>query len=192
MPALPSAPTPPGVNRPLPDAGGLVWIVTLALVCCAGLVWGMARWDARTREPVEVQAAPGTFVQVPLSDGSAVLLGGASVLRYSRRFGDVRAVAVVGEAYVEVRRNAVPFVVMTPEATVTTRAARFDVRSERGRTRVAVEQGALQIAPGDRPQSASAMGAGDVRDVVPGSAATTPAGVSAADAMAWRAPAGHP
>lgn len=192
MPALPTTRTPSGVNRPLPDAGGLVLIVVFALVLSAGLVWGMARWDARSRETVDVQAAPGTFARIPLSDGSVVLLGGGSVLRYPRRFGDVRAVALVGEAYVEATRAAAPFAVMTAEGTVATRAARFDVRSVGGRTRVAVEQGALQIAPRDRPQSASALVAGDVRDVVPGSAHTAPTGVSLGDVAAWRAPAGHP
>ncbi len=184
--------TPPDANRPLPDAGGLVGIVALAIVVSAVLVWGMARWDARAREPVDVQAAPGTFVQIPLSDGSTVLLGGGSVLRYSRRFGDVRAVALVGEAYVEANRAAAPFVVMTAEAAVTTSAARFDVRSGEGRTRVAVERGALQVAPLERPQSATALAAGDVRDVESGIVAPAPAGVSVADAAAWRVPAGQP
>lgn len=184
--------TPPNTAHPLPDASGLVGLVALALVLAAGLVWAMARWDAHAREPVDVQAAPGTFVQVPLSDGSTVLLGGGSVLRYPRQFGDVRAVALAGEAYVEAHRDAAPFVVVTAEATVTALAARFDVRSGGGRTRVAVERGALQVAPRERPQSASALAAGDVRDVELGTVAEAPDGVSVADAAAWRAPAGRP
>ncbi len=179
-------------NRLLPDAGGLVWTGAIALVVSAVLVWGTSRWDARTREPVEVHAAPGTFVQVPLSDGSEVLLGGGAVLRYSRRFGDVRAVALAGEAYVEARRSAVPFVVITGEATVTALAARFDVRSAGGRTRVALVRGALQVAPRDLPQRASTLAVGDVREVGPGAVVAAPAGTTAASAAAWRRAAGRP
>lgn len=184
--------TPATRNHLLPDAGGLVGLVALALVLAAGLVWAMARWDARAREPVLVQAAPGTFVRVPLSDGSDVLLGGGAMLRYPRRFGDVRAVALRGEAYVEAHRGVAPFVVTTDEATVTTLAAWFDVRSAGGRTRVAVARGALEVAPREPLGRASALSVGDVRDVEPGTAAEAPAGVTVADAAAWRAAAGRP
>lgn len=184
--------TPPTTNFLLPDASGFAGLVAIGLAVVAGLVGAMAWQDARAREPVSVQAAPGTFVHVPLSDGSTVLLRGGAVLRYPRRFGSVRSVALVGEAYVEAHSDAAPFIVTTPEATVTALAARFDVRSEGGRTRVAVERGALQVAPRDQPQSASALTLGDVRDVVGGRVAASPAGVSVADAAAWRAPAGQP
>lgn len=184
--------TPPTTNFLLPDASGFAGLVALALVITAGLVWGMFRWDARAREPVDVRAAPGTFVQVPLSDGSTVLLGGGAVLRYPRQFGSVRSVALVGEAYVEARSAAAPFIVTTPEATVTAFAARFDVRSAGGRTRVAVERGALRVAPRERPQSASAMAVGDVRDVSAGRVAAAPAGVTVVEALAWHAAIGRP
>lgn len=196
MPDATTGRPPAGSNHLLPDADGLVPIVVLGLVVSAALVWGMTRWDTRARVPVDVRAAPGTFVRIPLSDGSTVLLGGGSVLHYAPQFGDdVRAVALAGEAYVEARSGTRPFVVTTAEATVITQAARFDVLSGAGRTRVAVTRGTLQVAPrgpAGPPVAQAALVAGDVRDVARGTMPGVPPGVTAADAAAWRVRAGPP
>ena len=168
-------------NRLSPDAAGVVRLVALGLAVVAAISWASIQWDARARVPVTVRAAPRTLVEVPLSDGSTVLLGGGSSLRYARQFGDVRRVAVVGTAAFRVHGDPSPFVVATASVTVTAMAARFDVRTSPGGTRVAVERGVVRVEPTGRPEAAVLLGTGDVREIRGGVGSEVPPDTSTAE-----------
>lgn len=165
--------------RRLPVAAAL-------LVALAATGWRAGR--------VEVEAPAGTRRTVTLPDGSIAELNGGSSITYARGFrrwlvaaGGERTVALDGEAFFSVTKDARPFVVRTWNARVTVLGTRFGVRArdERGGgTSVAVEEGRVRVAAaGD----ATTLAAGEAA-VVAGAAGAPAraAGAPVAQRLAWR------
>ena len=74
----------------------------------------------------------GGEYQLVLSDGTKVWLNAASSIRYPVCFSgkDRRVVAIVGEAYLEVAKDAAhPFIVTTPQSNITVLGTSFNVKA---------------------------------------------------------------
>jgi transmembrane sensor len=178
--------------RRAPTWNGPLLRIAAALVLLLGgaLLWRPAVGLATQRTVV---TGKGERVQLTLSDGTRVLLGVDSRLRYPRRFGGgARDVRLEGVAYFEVARDpARPFSVHTPDAVTRVLGTKFTVRDYPGAepARVAVTEGRVAVRPTRAPAGATAPAAILVR----GQAAelpspSTPAVVEPADVgheLAW-------
>jgi ferric-dicitrate binding protein FerR (iron transport regulator) len=140
--------------------------VAAASIALAG-VWVATRGDdaainfrpATFRAMTEVATPRGQQARIRLGDGTQVILGVASRLRYAKEFGDsVREVTLEGEAYFTVTHDDhTPFRVRTSHAVTEDLGTEFAVRAyaEDADARVVVRAGRVavnsqvQLGPGD-------------------------------------------
>lgn len=162
------------------------WTALAASLLVAAL--GVAWWA----QPITQVARPGDRLAVELPDGSHVELNSGSQLRYARRFGDVRRVHLLGEAFFDVAEAARPFRVETFNAQVEVLGTRFGVRAwpdglDDGTT-VALETGRVALAPAGQPDRAVILQPGETRRVAERGGRDLPdsSAVSVEDATAWR------
>lgn len=145
--------------RRVPTWNGPLLRIAAALVLLLGgaLLWRPAVGLATERTVV---TGKGERVQLTLSDGTRVLLGVDSRLRYPRRFGGgARDVRLQGVAYFEVARDpARPFSVHTPDAVTRVLGTKFSVRDYPGAepARVAVTEGRVAVRPTRGPDGRTA------------------------------------
>ena len=97
------------------------------------------------------RAASGQFHDATLPDGSDVLLNSDATLRFSPSFGEAeRRVALTGEAFFDVTKADVPFIIETHNATVTVLGTSFNVEAQpdaaEAATVVSVETGVVEVA----------------------------------------------
>lgn len=128
--------------------------VAAALVITAGAGTAMAVW-LRSRQAAPAPAArvaatgAGERATFRLSDGTSVMLGVASTLRYPANFGEgSREVSVEGEAYFDVVHDARrPFVVHAGQLVAKDLGTQFTVRlyPEDAGARVVVREGRVAI-----------------------------------------------
>lgn len=112
--------------------------------------------------------AVGRVDTVGLVDGTRVILGPGSALRPDDAYGArTRGVTLRGLAYFDVvHDSARPFVVRTASATLRDVGTSFTVRADSMLgTRIAVTSGAVSVASGTRPGSATVLQAGDRAEV---------------------------
>ena len=115
----------------------------------------------------EVVTARGQRAELRLADGSRVVLGVDSKLRWSTKFGiRAREVSLEGEAlFVVVDDRTRPFVVRSANAVIDDIGTEFGVRAYAGdgSVRVVVRKGAVALAPArDTLTHRALLGAGDM------------------------------
>ena len=133
------------------------------------------------------RTTPGQRAMFRLSDGTQVVLGVASVLRYPREFGKAsREVSLEGEAYFEVvHQKSRPFVVRAGDLVAKDLGTQFTVRAypDDAGARVVVREGRVAI------RAASREAGGPLRVVAPGQLGRLGGGgepmVERADTTAW-------
>jgi len=120
---------------------------------------GWGSWAARPMA-VALQTAstpPGSREEIRLSDGTRVVLGAASTLRYPERFGDgARDVYLTGEGYFEVVHDtAHPFRVHAAHATAEDVGTAFGVFAYAGDStvRVVVAEGSVALGATSAPHA---------------------------------------
>jgi transmembrane sensor len=117
----------------------------------------------------------GGEYQLVLSDGTKVWLNAASSIRYPVCFsGKERRVAVVGEAYLEVAKDAAhPFIVTTRQSNITVLGTSFDIKAypDEPADKTFLVEGLVKVGAASAPspdsagssvRSGSAAGPGDV------------------------------
>lgn len=105
----------------------------------------------------EIATKRGQQANVYLSDGTRVVLGVASKLRFPTAFGSAREVELDGEAYFEIAPDATrSFLVHMPFGTARDLGTRFAVRAYRdiAAATVTVTEGSVVLTPGARRDSA--------------------------------------
>lgn len=144
------------------------------------------------RGPGTTYSAPmGTAVtEIELPDGSVVQMAPGSKLTVSRSFGDqVRAVELDGEAYFDVERQAIPFVVETFSARIEVLGTAFNVRAREddlaAATQVDLDRGSVRVVSAVLPDVAVRLEPGETTAVPAGSVPTVPAAVDL-QAASWR------
>ncbi len=92
--------------------------------------------------------------QVELPDGSHVWVNAQSVLRYPKSFnGKTREVYLSGEAYFDIKHNAVkPFIIHTGNLVTTVLGTAFDIKEDKNKhtVEVTVTRGKVSVANGDK------------------------------------------
>lgn len=143
-------------RRPRATVGA--WAAAAAITAVAGAaLWFRA--EVNTRDTAAISAAapmytvatkPGQRLDLRMPDGSRVVLGVASTLRYAKGYGKSRRdVYLEGRAYFEVTHDETrPFVVHAGNAVARDLGTRFDVRAYGGdgRVDVVVAEGEVELA----------------------------------------------
>ena len=151
-------------------AGRRAWLVAAAtaavLLASSAVTWRLTRESApgavgAAEDLRTVATQPRQTAEVYLSDGTRVVLGPASTLRFPARFRATREVQLEGEAYFDVaeEKRLLPwrkrdFTVRTERAVVRDLGTRFSVRALPGSTstEVVVAEGAVSLAPATRDE----------------------------------------
>lgn len=162
------------------------WMAVAASVVVLALV-GLGWW----LQPIAHTAPVGETLAVTLPDGSEVQLNSNSTLRYARSFGtNLRTVSLEGEAFFDVQRSEIPFVIETFNSHVKVLGTSFNVQAWADHapgTVVTVVSGIVEVTPRRTPDAAIRLKAGqhtNVSDEVTGPA--PPSAASLDQATAWR------
>lgn len=184
--SLAPAPQRPTVLRPALRLVGTYRFAAAAVVLALIAVSFLLRPDGRT------YSAPAgiAITEVELPDGSIVQMAPGSSLTVSRSFGEGnRSVSLDGEAFFDVERQAVPFVVETFSARVEVLGTAFNVRARADElaaaTLVDLERGSVRVVSAALPEVAVRLEPGETTAVPAGSVPTAPASVDL-EAATWR------
>lgn len=160
-----------------PSAG---WAIAASLVAMIG---SYSLWPRAGGETV-IESPVGTSRSLDLPDGSHVALNGGTRIIIDR--GDPRKVRLDhGEARFEVRHDpARPFTLRVGDAAISDVGTRFDVVREGAETRIAVAEGAVRYARGDRSRLVTA---GETLSADDGSTSIALGTVDPADVSGWLA-----
>ena len=155
-------------------------------VGAAALGLGWRGWQyTRENHSEDLQTALGERRDIELPDGSQLQLNGATRLGVRYSAGQRQVVLEAGEVMFSVAHDSArPFVVDTAQGRVTVTGTRFDVRPDRGHTRVAVEQGSVKVEGASGPSAQLTAGLGAHID--PQGQVVAPYPVDAAVVTAWR------
>jgi transmembrane sensor len=186
MPSLTDASEMPPERRKrpaVPDRAPSFWrapalraAAAVLILAGATFVWRGQSTSSGGRSPVaslppaasSFTTAVGRVDTIALVDGTRVILGPASALRPDDGYGTrTRDVTLRGLAYFDVVHDSTrPFVVHTASATLRDVGTSFAVREDSTfGTRVVVTSGAVSVASGARPDSATVLQAGDRAEV---------------------------
>jgi transmembrane sensor len=161
------------------------WQPIAGLAIAASLVamiGGYGLWPRVSGETV-IESKVGAMRSLDLPDGSHVALNGGTRISVDR--GDPRKVRLDrGEASFAVRHDpARPFTLRVGDAAISDVGTRFDVVREGAETRIAVAEGAVRYARGDRSQLVSA---GETLSAEDGSATVALGTIDPGDVSGWR------
>lgn len=128
--------------------GNLSWIrIAASIVFIAGI--GLIGYLTLFKKPeiLTVFALANTMTDT-LPDGSMVTLNSGSSISYPEKFkNNTRKVALVGEAFFNVRANKEqPFIIYVNDVQVTVTGTSFNVKSIGDNTEVIVESGIVEVA----------------------------------------------
>jgi transmembrane sensor len=149
---------------------GVAAVALLLVLPLATWPWIGARLDTATDTYVSVVVPRGQHTELRLADGSRVVVGPESTLRYHRRFdGPEREIHLEGMAYFEVVPDpARPFVVHARGAATRVLGTRFVVQAyaDDAQVRVAVTEGRVEVRPSAVPDApVLPVGSGEVGEV---------------------------
>lgn len=132
------------IQRPTVRNGGRMirlWASMAAVISLAIMVFfysddiGFRKAQVAVSTVIEESSRAGEKVATELPDGTKVRLNGDSKIRYPEDFGTAaRTVELQGEAYFEVTKDNIPFVVHTGETRTEVLGTSFNVKSRTGRT----------------------------------------------------------
>jgi transmembrane sensor len=177
---------------------GLRAAAAVALVAGGAGVWRLAIQGPAPEAPVTVaeMATPrGQRATLRLPDGTRVMLGPASTLRYASTYTmGARAVQLDGEAYFEVVHDSIrPFTVRTARGVATDLGTTFGVRAYASDSvlRVVVTEGRVSLAPArdttarPRSQDSLLLSPGDLGRIGPNGSLTARRGIDLSGYLAW-------
>ena len=114
------------------------WIGVFSLAAIVGMtlsyfaLFKKVNGDTQTAksQKQEVTTRPGSRTRLDLPDGSIVWLNAGSKITYSQPFGEnERTVGLTGEAYFDVVKKDIPFIIHTNGASIRVLGTTFNVRS---------------------------------------------------------------
>jgi len=103
----------------------------LGFVIASLIFWSMGTRDQIVPKEQKVNTPYGARTQFKLPDSSLVWLNSGSELIFPSRFSRDRSVKLYGEAYFEVKRDEIPFVVTTSYGNVEVTGTSFNVKAYR-------------------------------------------------------------
>ncbi|WP_297088276.1 FecR family protein [uncultured Draconibacterium sp.] len=111
------------------------WLTSVAAVLVFALLFGNIFFfhKAKQYDVAEqlqtILTPPGAKTNITLPDGSLVWLNSGSTLSYPLKFNKDRSVSLIGEAYFEVEKDDMPFIVNTNYGDVEVKGTSFDVKA---------------------------------------------------------------
>jgi len=163
-------------------------VAAVVIVLLGGaLTWRLTHPTSESRGGESFATAVGERKQLTLGDGSSVVLGPASSLRFSSTNGGPRSAELTGAAYFKVVHDGRhPFVVTISRTTVRDVGTAFAVHSaDSGYVSVEVDTGSVVVGlVGSDDRDGPVLAARD-RAVVSGGAVTVERGVASPDDFAW-------
>jgi ferric-dicitrate binding protein FerR (iron transport regulator) len=130
-------------------------VVLLSALAFAGIRITGTRSDKAPRSGIAVKQLP---------DGSVVSLNAGSKVTYARGFGTShRNLALKGEAYFEVEKNAIPFIITAGKAVVKVTGTTFNVKAYTAAPviRVTVTEGMVSLYDSEEPAKTARLKAGE-------------------------------
>lgn len=119
----------------------LIWAVATALVIAISTP---VLYNSLTTTSIVVERAQ--YKNITLADGSTVKLNAESELHYKDGFGaEHRNVTLSGEAYFDVNKGEIPFIVDFGSASVEVLGTEFNILSRGSETKVAVLEGRVKV-----------------------------------------------
>ncbi len=136
-------------------------LVAALLVCLAGAAWWFTRSAASAPRQLQdlaqvrqVQTMPGTKTRIVLPDSSLVWLNSGSRIVYNEAFGrSNRNLTLTGEAFFDVRKSTMPFIIKTADIQIKVLGTAFNVRSypSERKTETSLIHGRVEITWDKRP-----------------------------------------
>lgn len=146
-------------------------IAATLLIGALGIGWWL--------QPVTMYAPEGQQLAVHLPDGSRIDLNSGSSIKYPRRFSDTRNVYLDGEAFFDISKSEVPFVLTTFNANVEVLGTAFNVKAWQNSiapaTSVSLAEGSIKFSTTQSPQNSVLLVPGETRYVPIGSDQISPA-----------------
>jgi ferric-dicitrate binding protein FerR (iron transport regulator) len=143
-------------RRPVQPAGRQIirWPRLATVAAAAALLFAIYYWwpHSPKRSQIAILRVGNTHQMLALTDGSRVWVHTGSVFRYPRAFdGKKREVELSGEAYFDVREDAVrPFIIHTGQVLTTVLGTAFDIKEDTPHhtVEVTVTHGKVSVADG--------------------------------------------
>ncbi len=161
-----------GLSLPLPDGEGelepegdgsglikkRLILVAVFLIAICGVLLLTGKGLETTKKPdaplSEVATRPGSRTRLVLADSSIVWLNAGSRLTYDNRFGqDHRQVSLTGEAFFDVKKSSIPFVIHTRTVKIKVMGTAFNVRAydNDATTETSLIRGQVEVTINRRP-----------------------------------------
>lgn len=157
-----NAPPAPALPPPRPQKK-LILFTTLAAACLLAIAttvywFYMPRGNGLAANPhevlSEVSTRMGSRTKLVLPDSSIVWLNAGSKLTYNKYFGvSNRNINLVGEAFYEVKKNPIPFIIRTKTVQIKALGTAFNVKSypDERTTETSLVRGKVEISVDNRP-----------------------------------------
>jgi transmembrane sensor len=136
----------------------LAFVVLIGMILTAGLIWYNSRDDKSVELPSknisEVSTKPRDKSKLVLPDSTVVWLNSESTLTYSENFGVTnRNTKLTGEAFFEVKKSTVPFIIHANGVQIKVLGTAFNVKSypKEKRTETSLVHGQVEITMDQRP-----------------------------------------
>jgi transmembrane sensor len=117
-----------------------------ALLAVAPVAWGAWRWSESEGWTADYRSATGERRELRLNDGTRLTLDTASAVDVRYDATQRTLVLRAGEIQIETAGDPRPFEVHTRDGRLRALGTRFTVRLQDGKTRLAVQEGAVRIA----------------------------------------------
>jgi transmembrane sensor len=102
-------------------------------------------------QPRNIQvASTDDSIDINLPDGSFTTLNTKSLISYPEEFGETRTVTLEGEAYFDIKKSDVPFIIKINDVNVRVLGTAFNVNARGNEVRVAVDRGLVALEKNDK------------------------------------------
>lgn len=116
--------------------------------------------STETAKIVEVSTKPGSKTRLVLPDSSIVWLNAGSKLNYATHFGTAeRTVTLTGEAYFDVKKSTIPFLIHAGKVRIKVLGTAFNVRNypEEEKVETSLIRGKVEVTMQNRPETKYAL-----------------------------------
>jgi transmembrane sensor len=124
------------------------------LVISLYMLWPKGETDTRQAQVSEVQTKAGSRTRLVLPDSSTVWLNAGSKLSYPEGFGvKTRELTLSGEAFFDVRKSNIPFIINTPSVRISVLGTAFNVKSypNEKTTETSIVRGKVEVSLNNSP-----------------------------------------
>lgn len=138
------------------------WWLLAAAAFAGFLAFAVPNLWQRVPAEILVTTAAGEQKTISLPDGSSVRMNAGSELRFQEKgFAAIRQIAIAGEAFFKVQKNAKPFIVEAGSGKVEVLGTSFDVRSRQaGALEVQCYEGSVRVSASGAEQKTLLAGEG--------------------------------